>query len=110
MLADEISTLADQTAESIKGIESLIKINTAEIITARNNIENSVRTTQLIFNGVNDIESKKEIVASNMLKQGQVGSLLYSEIKNVIKIRKMLEYQLKKKRYIYRKSFLQFPL
>lgn len=84
VLADEISTLADQIAWIIKGIESLIEINTAEIITARNNIENSVRTTQLIFNGVNDIESKKEIVASNMLKQGQVGSLLYSKIRNVI--------------------------
>ncbi|HPY03620.1 MAG TPA: methyl-accepting chemotaxis protein [Spirochaetota bacterium] len=85
VVADEISALADQTAESIKGIESLIEINTAEIITARNNIENSVRATQLILNGVNDIDSKMEIVASNMIKQEEVSGLTYSEIKNVIK-------------------------
>ncbi|HPM35256.1 MAG TPA: methyl-accepting chemotaxis protein, partial [Spirochaetota bacterium] len=85
VVADEISALADKTAESIKGIESLIKINTAEIITARNNIENSVRATQLILNGVNDIDSKMEIVASNMIKQEEVSGLTYSEIKNVIK-------------------------
>jgi methyl-accepting chemotaxis protein len=82
VVADEISALADQTAESIKGIESLIEINTAEIITARNNIENSVRATQLILNGVNDIDSKMEIVASNMIKQEEVSGLTYSEIKN----------------------------
>ena len=85
VVADEISALADKTAESIKGIESLIEINTAEIITARNNIENSVRATQLILNGVNDIDSKMEIVASNMIKQKEVSGLTYSEIKNVIK-------------------------
>ena len=85
VVADEISALADKTAESIKGIESLIEINTAEIITARNNIENSVRATQLILNGVNDIDSKMEIVASNMIKQEEVSGLTYSEIKNVIK-------------------------
>ena len=45
VVADEISALADKTAESITGIESLIEINTDEINAARNNIENSVRTT-----------------------------------------------------------------
>lgn len=63
----------------------MIEINTGEINAARNNIENSVRTTQLILNGVNDIDSKMEIVASNMIKQEEVSSLTYSEIKNVIK-------------------------
>ena len=84
VVADEISALADQTAESIKGIESLIEINTGEINAARNNIENSVRTTQLILNGVNEIDSKMKIVASNMSKQEEVSSRTYSEIKNVI--------------------------
>ncbi len=84
VVADEISALADKTAESIKGIESLIEINTDEINAARNNIENSVRTTQLILNGVNEIDSKMEIVASNMSKQEEVSSRTYSEIKNVI--------------------------
>jgi len=84
VVADEISALADQTAESIKGIESLIEINTDEINAARNNIENSVKTTQQILNGVNEIDSKMQVVASNMLKQEEVSSLTYSEIKNVI--------------------------
>ena len=84
VVADEISALADQTAESIKGIESLIEINTDEINAARNNIENSVRTTHLILNGVNEIDSKMQIVASNMSKQEEVSSHTYSEIKNVI--------------------------
>ncbi|MBP7737816.1 MAG: hypothetical protein KA369_17675 [Spirochaetes bacterium] len=55
VVADEISKLADQTASSLKDIDSLIKINTGEISKGMSNMNSTVSVMSSIIKGVNEI-------------------------------------------------------
>jgi methyl-accepting chemotaxis protein len=57
VVADEISKLADQTASSLKDIDSLIKLNTDEITKGTSNINNTIMIISNIIKGVNEINS-----------------------------------------------------
>ncbi|HPT70556.1 MAG TPA: methyl-accepting chemotaxis protein, partial [Syntrophomonas sp.] len=61
VVADEISKLADQTASSLKQIDSLIKVNNSEITKGLFNVQDTVETIAAIIDGFNLI--------SNMMKE-----------------------------------------
>lgn len=86
VVADEISKLADQTAISIKSIDSLIKGNESEIEKGSTNVKETVENIQKIIEGVNNISGKINIMYTNMQKQIDIKDHVGSE-SEVIKIR-----------------------
>jgi len=69
VVADEISKLADQTAASIKEIDSLIKVNNDESNTGMSNVRKTVESIQTIIEGVNTIRDMMNEISSNMQQQ-----------------------------------------
>ena len=57
VVADEISKLADQTASSIKGIDELIRANSAEIQRGMNRVQETVGSIVRIVSGIQEINS-----------------------------------------------------
>ncbi len=69
VVADEISKLADQTAGSIKEIDSLIKINDAEIKKGINNASDTNRIIGFIITGVESLNSMMNNISGFMDQQ-----------------------------------------
>ncbi len=69
VVADEISKLADQTAGSIKEIDSLIKLNDAEIKKGITNASETNRTIGFIIEGVESLSNMMNNISGFMGKQ-----------------------------------------
>lgn len=69
VVADEISKLADQTAASIKEIDSLIKVNNDESNNGMSNVKKTVEAIETIISGVNTINDMMNTISSNMQQQ-----------------------------------------
>jgi methyl-accepting chemotaxis protein len=74
VVADEVSKLADQTASSLKDIDSLIKLNNEEINKGTSNMNTSVTVISDIINGVNEISSMINDIAHFMTVQESINS------------------------------------
>ncbi len=72
VVADEISKLADQTASSLKEIDTLIKLNTDEIGKGTQNMGTSVKVISEIIRGVNDIDGMINDIARFMEVQESI--------------------------------------
>ncbi len=60
VVADEIAKLADQTATSIKEINTLITQNNSEIEKGRHSVMESITVLSAVINGVEDINKRME--------------------------------------------------
>ena len=69
VVADEISKLADQTAASIREIDTLIKGNNAEITGGLANVGDTTSNIRSIIDGVNEIVAMMEMLSLNMNEQ-----------------------------------------
>jgi methyl-accepting chemotaxis protein len=84
VVADEISKLADQTSESIKEIDVLVKINAAETSTGLSNVTNTNTAIGDSINGVNNVVAKMEEIFTFMNDQVTISSDVDREI-NILK-------------------------
>ncbi len=66
VVADEVSKLADQTATSLKQIDSLIKVNNSEIKKGLFNVRDTVETIAAIIDGFNLISSMMKEISDTM--------------------------------------------
>jgi methyl-accepting chemotaxis protein len=69
VVADEISKLADQTATSIKDIDTLIKANEAEILKGSGTVGNTVETISVIIRDVNAMSEMMNTIFEKMKEQ-----------------------------------------
>jgi methyl-accepting chemotaxis protein len=69
VVADEISKLADQTAISLKDIDTLIRVNNDEINMGVANVSNTVNIISEIIQGVESIAHMMDRIYINMEKQ-----------------------------------------
>ncbi|MBN1501836.1 MAG: hypothetical protein JW982_16885 [Spirochaetes bacterium] len=69
VVASEISKLADQTASSIKEIDSLINSNTLEIENGMKNTQMTMESINTIIHGVSEINQMMNMLADFMEKQ-----------------------------------------
>lgn len=83
VVADEISKLAEQTAVSIKEIDGLIKQNSTEMAKGTQNITQAITNIGFIINGVRDISSRIEQVATNMKEQLEINTKVQGMIADV---------------------------
>ena len=83
VVADEISKLAEQTAQSIKEIDGLIKQNSTEMAKGTQNITQAITNIGFIINGVRDISSRIEHVASDMKEQLEINTKVQGMITDV---------------------------
>jgi methyl-accepting chemotaxis protein len=83
VVADEISKLAEQTAQSIKEIDGLIKQNSTEMAKGTQNITQAITNIGFIINGVRDISSRIEHVASDMKEQLAINTKVQGMITDV---------------------------
>jgi methyl-accepting chemotaxis protein len=79
VVADEISKLADQTATSIKDIDSLIKINEDEINKGDSKVRDSVEVISSIISGVTTISKMMDHIYDNMQRQLERSDIVNSE-------------------------------
>ncbi len=79
VVADEISKLADQTATSIKEIDSLIKLNTSEIGIGMTDIVSSSEIISRIIEGVTSITTMMNSIGQNMKEQMTVNEVVLKE-------------------------------
>ncbi len=66
VVADEVSKLADQTASSLKQIDSLIKVNNSEITKGLHNVQDTVETIAAIIDGFNLISRMMKEISDTM--------------------------------------------
>jgi methyl-accepting chemotaxis protein len=83
VVADEISKLADQTSESLKQIDSLVKINENEINAGMLNANDTVKIIEKIITGVNEMIDMIDFVSSNVEKEIKIDSMVEGEAKEV---------------------------
>ncbi|MBN1532449.1 MAG: methyl-accepting chemotaxis protein [Spirochaetes bacterium] len=83
VVADEISKLADQTASSLKDIDSLIKINTGEISKGMTNMNAAVSVINSIIKGVNDISGMIGDIDRYMSLQQGINTDVNSDVDRV---------------------------
>ncbi|MGB4269336.1 MAG: methyl-accepting chemotaxis protein, partial [Spirochaetota bacterium] len=83
VVADEISKLAEQTAISIKEIDGLIKQNSTEMVKGTQNITQAIQNIGFIINGVRDISTRIEQVASDMKEQLAINTKVQGMIAEV---------------------------
>lgn len=69
VVADEISKLADQTTQSIKEINNLIKANESEISSSLSGVENAIQKISYIIEGVNSISGVMGEIQTYMKKR-----------------------------------------
>lgn len=69
VVADEISKLADQTASSIKDIDTLIRTNESEIAKGNRNVGDAVEKINYIINDIEKIVEKITVISQNMSQQ-----------------------------------------
>jgi len=70
VVADEISKLADQTSESVKEIDSLIKKTGGYISSGMTSVQATVKTISSIIEGITEISDKiNKVIHSSMLEQ-----------------------------------------
>lgn len=72
VVAEEISKLADQTADSTKNIDSLIKGNSQEIMLEMKNLEATTGILKQIITGVEQMKS--EVMAISIVANEQLGT------------------------------------
>ncbi len=72
VVADEISKLADQTAASLKEIDTLIKVNIGEISKGSDTMNNMVGDISRIINGVTTMNGKINEIAGSMAQQDEI--------------------------------------
>ncbi len=69
VVADEISKLADQTASSIKSIDTLIRTNESEIAKGNQTVGTAVEKINYIINDIEKIVDKITVISQNMSQQ-----------------------------------------
>jgi methyl-accepting chemotaxis protein len=79
VVADEISKLADQTAASIKEIDSLIKLNTDEINLGMSDITGSTRLIARIIEGVTSISAMMDTISAGMKEQTSINTMVLGD-------------------------------
>lgn len=72
VVAEEVSKLASKTANSIREINSLININTAEINKGMSVVKNTVDIISKIIDGVNSIHSQLNTVSNRLPQQMEI--------------------------------------
>lgn len=80
VVADEISKLADQTARSIKDIDSLIKANEVEIKNGLVNVKSTVDIITVIIHGVGEISTMMHSINDVMEEQMSINKRANSEM------------------------------
>ncbi|PJE02248.1 MAG: hypothetical protein CK427_08185 [Leptospira sp.] len=80
VVADEIGKLADKTAESIKEIDDLIKINEKEIDQGTIIISNTAQLIQSIIKGVNTFSDLTKTINHQMDSQSKINQLVNQEV------------------------------
>lgn len=80
VVAAEISKLADQTASSIKQIDSLIKVNNNEITKGLANVQDTVHTIASIIDGFNLISSMMKEVSDIMETELEIKETVVDEM------------------------------
>ena len=79
MVADEISKLADQTAASLKQIESLIGVNRTEIEAGVSGVTGTVGIISDIIEGVETINGKMAAISQRTERQLEANRTVSSE-------------------------------
>jgi methyl-accepting chemotaxis protein len=69
VVSEEISKLADQTAKSISEIDTLIRMNSQEILNGTRIVENSIQKLQKIMDEVETINNMMVNITNNMINQ-----------------------------------------
>ncbi|HNX23073.1 MAG TPA: methyl-accepting chemotaxis protein [Spirochaetota bacterium] len=83
VVADEISKLADQTARSIKDIDSLIKANEVEIQSGLVNVKSTVDIITVIIHGVSEISTMMHSINDVMDEQIDINKRANNEMLQV---------------------------
>jgi methyl-accepting chemotaxis protein len=83
VVADEISKLADQTATSIKEIDSLIKVNGEEMAKSTGNINNTIATIGNIIQGIKSIDAMTNELLQYTKDQQEINGIVNREAKTV---------------------------
>ena len=83
VVADEISGLADKTATSIKGIDSLIKANSEEINSGLMNVDSTVDVVSHIIERIDRIGKMMFELDNNMKKQIESNDMVNGEANRV---------------------------
>ena len=83
VVADEISKLADQTATSIKDIDSLIKMNNDQIGDSLETVHRTVDTISSIIDGVSGIDTMINRLLDQTGAQLEINRTVNSEADNV---------------------------
>jgi methyl-accepting chemotaxis protein len=86
VVADEIGKLADKTADSIKEIDSLIKINEKEIVQGTLIISDTVQMIQSIIRSVNTFADLTTAVSNQMNSQLEINSKVNQEVEGLNQI------------------------
>lgn len=83
VVADEIAKLADQTAISLKEIESLIQVNRDEIGSGVSSVMDTVEILSAIIQGVERMSDMIAILSGNMTKQLEANEVVNHEAAKV---------------------------
>lgn len=83
IVADEISNLADKTANSIKNIDTMINENGKEIENASKQVNLTVYGMDSIIDGVNSIKTMIESISTKMQKQVGTKEAITSDIDEI---------------------------
>jgi len=85
VVADEVSKLADQTARSLKRIDSLIKVNNSEIKKGLSNVTETVGTIAAVIEGFNLISTMMKNVSDVMKVEIDTKHMVVDEMASVEK-------------------------
>jgi methyl-accepting chemotaxis protein len=83
VVSEEISKLADQTAKSISEIDSLIRMNSQEILNGTRIVENSIQKLQKIMEEVETINNMMVDITNNMINQLGMSDMVNREADRV---------------------------